>query len=229
VAVVDDRTILAEKSLQVSGSHATCILSLIREVLDCAASTVRDLDLIAVSSGPGSFTGLRIALSVAKGLSLAAAVPAVGVPTLEAIVRAKGPQAGLVCPVLDARKGEVYAAAYRWTGRSVVCVEEAVVLPAGDLPTWQPMANVVMGDGVAIYGDLWRERFNATVKLTPSSDIQGIGSSVAALGRHLLPCEGSASLHRLEPFYVRRPEAEIQLDRRLESGGSDQLHRRGEN
>src|SRR5262245_52075822 len=104
------------------GSHARTLLPLIDAALAAAGVGLRQLDLLAVSIGPGSFTGLRIGLSVAKGLALATGLPVVGVPTLEAYALHVGPRPGLICPVLDARKGEVYGAVFRWQGGESLCV-----------------------------------------------------------------------------------------------------------
>src|SRR5689334_18463142 len=104
------------------GSHARTLLPLIDNALAAARCELSDLDLIAVSIGPGSFTGLRIGLSVAKGLALATGLPAVGVPTLEAYANCAGARSGLLCPVLDARKGEVYGAAFQiGKGQALEC------------------------------------------------------------------------------------------------------------
>jgi tRNA threonylcarbamoyl adenosine modification protein YeaZ len=90
---------------------------LIDAVLAEADVRLADLARIAVSIGPGSFTGLRIGLSVAKGLALATGIPLVGVPTLEAYAHALGPAPDPIWPVLDARTGEIYAACFRWRRR----------------------------------------------------------------------------------------------------------------
>ena len=163
------------------GSHARTLLPLIDEVLAAGGVALRALDLLAVSIGPGSFTGLRIGLSVAKGLALATGLPVVGVPTLAAYADTAGPRPGLVCPVLDARKGEVYAAAFHWPEEPDRRRRgQAAALVASTAPTsrrcWSSMAECIVapvavtpaqcasvrapctlfGDGVDAYAGLWR-------------------------------------------------------------------------
>ena len=156
VGIVDADHVAAEQTLPMRGNHARTLLPLIDEVLAAAGMGVRDLGLLAVSIGPGSFTGLRIGLSVAKGLALATGLPVSGVPTLEAYARRAGPRPGLLCPVLDARKGEVYAAAFRWSGDEPVCVAAPVaVTPERFAASLRPPCTLV-GDGVDAYFELWR-------------------------------------------------------------------------
>ena len=115
VAVVAGDAILAELTMD-SRSHAASIVPLIEAVLQQAACTVEALDAIAVSAGPGSFTGLRVGLSVAKGIACATGARVVPIPTLEALAHVAPTAAGVVCPLLDARKGELYAACFERTG-----------------------------------------------------------------------------------------------------------------
>ncbi|OFV88917.1 MAG: tRNA (adenosine(37)-N6)-threonylcarbamoyltransferase complex dimerization subunit type 1 TsaB [Acidobacteria bacterium RBG_16_68_9] len=208
VGVVADDALLAERSLPASTSHAVSLLSLVGETLEAAGTTLRDLDLLAVSIGPGSFTGLRIGLSVTKGLALATGIPIVGVPTLEALAYALGPREGLVCPLLDARKQEVYAATFRWRGRRLECVRAATVLPPGVLAEQLIPPCTVAGDGVDAYGAVFHDRWGDQVELLPSSVAVPRGSVVAALGAERFARVGSDHTAGLEPAYVRPSEAE---------------------
>jgi tRNA threonylcarbamoyladenosine biosynthesis protein TsaB len=190
-----------------ASSHARTLLPLIDEVLSAAGVGLTDLDLLAVSIGPGSFTGLRIGLAVVKGLALATGTPVVGVPTLRAYALAVGVRPGMVWPVLDARKGEVYAGGYRWRdGELAEAVAPAAMDPAALAARLQPPCTLV-GDGVDAYGELWRAvRGLSQLRLgeRPPS-----GAVVARLGIALLAGEGAADLAALEPRYCRLSEAEL--------------------
>jgi tRNA threonylcarbamoyl adenosine modification protein YeaZ len=138
-----DGETVAEKSRAADGSHAVSLLSLIEEVLRDGSCTVRDLDAVAVSGGPGSFTGLRIGLSVAKGLAYATGARLIAVSTLEALARTVAHLDARICPVLDARKGELYAACFqssngllqRLTDDRLLTPEELLsLLDASNLP-----------------------------------------------------------------------------------------------
>src|SRR5438876_6200983 len=113
-ALLDGGLVVGEYTLDISLTHSERLMGTIDRLLTDAGWTVHDLEGLAVSVGPGSFTGLRIGLSTVKGLALALTIPIAAVPTLDAMAAAL-PFAELpVCPVIDARKGEVYASLYRW-------------------------------------------------------------------------------------------------------------------
>lgn len=206
--VTDAAAVLRQQPM--ASSHARTLLPLIDEVLAAAGVALSDVDLLAVSIGPGSFTGLRIGLAMAKGLALASGIPVVGVPTLEAYAAALGPRDGEVWPVLDARKGEVYAAGYRWVdGELEEISAPAALAPAALAATLLPPCTLV-GDGVDAYADLW----SAIPKITGLrlADHPPDGTVVARRGIALLAGDGAADLSVLEPRYCRRSEAELHRD-----------------
>lgn len=209
VGLVIDGTVVTEQSLSTTGNHAASLLPLIDEVLGRAACPVAVLDAIAVSSGPGSFTGLRIALSVAKGVAYATGARLVAVPTLEALARTVTDYEGVICPVLDARKGELYAAAFesRPTGLKRLTAD-ALVTPESLLEVL-PTPCVVLGDAVPRYGALLASRLGAAVTLLPFETHAPRGGIVALLGWERMQAGQTADLHQLEPFYIRPSEAEV--------------------
>jgi len=113
VAVVEAGAVLAERRLAAGRGHAEELVIAIAEALRDAGTELRALGAIGVSIGPGRFTGLRVGLSTAKGLSAVSGVPVRPVPTLEALARSAGGRGTLVAPALDARRGEVYGALFR--------------------------------------------------------------------------------------------------------------------
>ena len=113
LALVDQGNLVVESNPAPGETHSKTLLPRIREMLDDTGLEIRDLEFIAVGLGPGSFTGLRIGLAAVKGLAWAGGVPLVGVPTLDAMVQAITPDHLAACPVIDARKDQLYAAMYR--------------------------------------------------------------------------------------------------------------------
>ena len=113
VAVVDQDRLACEITTGPAGTHSTHLLSLIRTALELSEMELHGIDGLAVCVGPGSFTGLRIGVSTVKGLAFATAKPVAGVSSLEALAQPCLPWPHLICAMLDARKGEVYAARYR--------------------------------------------------------------------------------------------------------------------
>lgn len=205
--------VLAESSRRVSGSHAAHLLDLIEATLDQAQLCLEDIDLIAVSLGPGSFTGLRIALSTAKGLAMTTGAALVGVSTLEALATVAAPRGGRICPVLDARKGEVYAAHFAAAGDRVTRLFDDCAVAPRDLAAVVGGAPcTLVGDAVDVYRSLWAEILPVAT-LLPFSEVFPSGATVARLGVETLRDEGPAEVARLEPRYCRKSEAEIQAGR----------------
>jgi tRNA threonylcarbamoyladenosine biosynthesis protein TsaB len=203
--VTSDVTV--ERARPMASSHARTLLPAIDEVLAAAGIGLEAVDLFAVSVGPGSFTGLRIGLAVVKGLALATGKPAVGVPTLHAYALAVGPRPGMVWPVLDARKGEVYAAGYRWRGADLdEVVPPSALAPSTLAERLRPPCTLV-GDGVDTYGEHWSSV--AGLSQLRLADRPPSGAVVARLGTTLLGAAGAADLAALEPRYCRLSEAEL--------------------
>lgn len=202
-----DGAVLAERSLPAAPSHGLSLLPLLEEVLAGAGLGWRDLDGIAVSIGPGSFTGLRIGLSTAKGIGFAQRLPVVGVPTLHALARVADARAGWVCPLLDARKGEVYTALFQVQDAEATC---AVAECAVSLEAWLPRLPeqcTFLGDAVGMLAGRGGAHPGWTV--LPFDRFHPRGGVVAALGARRIAAGDGNDLAALEPFYVRPSEAEL--------------------
>jgi tRNA threonylcarbamoyladenosine biosynthesis protein TsaB len=129
VAIVDAGVVLAERRLAAGRGHAEELVIAIAEALRESATELRALGAIGVSIGPGRFTGLRVGLATAKGLSAVAGVPVRPVPTLEALARSGGGPGALVAPALDARRGEVYGALFRLGARPARLLDDRAEPP----------------------------------------------------------------------------------------------------
>jgi tRNA threonylcarbamoyladenosine biosynthesis protein TsaB len=211
VALVRDGTVLAEEAERTASSHAATLPRVTEAVLAAAGERPEAGDVVAVTIGPGSFTGLRIGLSFAKGLAFAGGLGIVGVPTLDAMALGAPAWSGRLCAALDARKREVYAALYERDGTRIVRLGEprAVAAPAlagalGEGP-W-----TVVGDAVDAYGDVFREALGARVTLLPPREHPPRASAVARLAAgRLASGAGTDDLATLAPAYLRPPEAEL--------------------
>lgn len=213
VGLVIDGVVAAEQSLSTTGNHAASLLPLIEDVLRRAACAVHALDAIAVSSGPGSFTGLRVGLSVAKGFACATGARLVAVPTLEALARTVMDRDSVICPVLDARKGELYAAAFAARdGQLQRLTADALVTPEA-LLDHLPTPCVVLGDAVERYGSVFQRRLGEGVTVLPFETHAPRGGVVALMGCERLQVGESVDLQQFEPFYIRPSEAEARAIR----------------
>jgi tRNA threonylcarbamoyladenosine biosynthesis protein TsaB len=228
IAVADDSAgLIAEVRLNVKSTHSERLMTEIDHVLQQSGLAIHDIDVFGVAIGPGSFTGLRIGLSTAKGFSYATGKPIVSVPTLEAFAWNFPYCRHPVCIMLDARKGEVYAALFQWTGDSFVkLMSEASVkveklmekITSGTLPLPSAKAGeegsvekqiVFAGEGALLYRNNIIARigekavFASPEKMIPSpANVASIGIKKALQGEFSEPVS-------LVPIYIRRSEAEI--------------------
>lgn len=202
VALLDDERVVGEYLLDVRVTHSERLMPAIDRLLGDAGWTVTTVQGLAVAVGPGSFTGLRIGLSAVKGLAWALGIPVAAVPTLDAMA-ASLPFAGLpVCPVLDARKGEVYCSLYRWDGVGMRREWDYLALPPGSLGERLTEPTVLLGDGAA-------QVPSRLGRLAPPHRRLPSAAAVGVLGLDRFRAGDTVSAAELSPFYLRPSEAEL--------------------
>jgi tRNA threonylcarbamoyladenosine biosynthesis protein TsaB len=208
VGVTYGEQILAEASNRATSNHTETLLPLIADILAQADLSLQDIEGIGVSIGPGSFTGLRIALGTAKGLAYATGQRVVGVPTLEALAHTVSDWEELVCTLLDARKREVYAALFqRGRGGDLVTVLPAQVSPLEKVLEQITVPCVFLGDGVETYGAAIQDYCGDQARLLPFTTYHPRGAIVAKLAWRRLSRDDADDIATLVPSYVRSPEA----------------------
>jgi tRNA threonylcarbamoyladenosine biosynthesis protein TsaB len=207
VALLRGRILLDEQHAA-PGHAAETLLPAIDNLLSRAGVKVSELEAFAVSIGPGSFTSLRVGIATVKGLALGRDCPVAPVPTLAALARVANTGNALVVPMLDARRGEVYAAAYTAGANPELVVEAGVYLPEELAARLEPPC-VLVGEGVAIVGEAIRAQLEGGVALLPAE--AGIPQArwVGALGAAQLARGESVPAGTLAPHYLRRAEAEV--------------------
>jgi tRNA threonylcarbamoyladenosine biosynthesis protein TsaB len=203
-----DGAVVAEQCEPAKGSHAVSLLPLIDAVLAAAGSSTADLDGIAISSGPGSFSGLRIGMSVAKGLAYAMRVPLLAVSTLEALARSVADHEDPICALLDARKHELYTACFDAPRRGWRRLTPDILVTPEALLRLLPPRCVMIGDALDTYGEFLRRALGARVTLLPFEHYSPRGAVVAQMGWEGLQRGETADLPELEPFYIRPSDAE---------------------
>jgi tRNA threonylcarbamoyladenosine biosynthesis protein TsaB len=195
-------------------NHAQFLLSLIDATLKAADLSLRDLSGFAVTIGPGSFTGLRIALSTVKGLAYGSDSPVIGISTLHASAARACDFNGFLCAILDARKQEIYGAFFsRWNGTlqrltpdAVMSLEQLVAalrgFDSGD-------SILLTGDGIKQYGELLTHHLGDRIRLQANGHRPTIASAVALLGEATLATNECGFASPAGPLYLRAPEAEL--------------------
>jgi tRNA threonylcarbamoyladenosine biosynthesis protein TsaB len=216
VAIVDEKTgLVAETRLNVKTTHSERLMSVIDHVLHQSEMDLESIDAFAVAIGPGSFTGLRIGLSTAKGLSYATGKPIVAVPTLEAFAYNFPYCSHPLCLMLDARKGEVYAAVFKWEGESFSRLIEDTSIGAEDLVRNLDGAVLFAGEGAVLYKqritEVMKDRavFASPEKMVPSP------ANVAVLGLARAVRGEFADVPSAVPRYIRKSEAEVKWSKRV--------------
>lgn len=211
VALVTEEKLLAEYTLQVKKTHSERLLPLIASVLEGAGIKAKDLDGIAVAAGPGSFTGLRIGVVTAKALGQALEVPLCGISTLEALAAQHPLFSGLICPLLDARRGQVYNALFSG-GRGVQRETEDRAVALSALLTElsaRREAVLFVGDAVKIHRQTLAETLGVRACFMPEESTICRAAAVARLGLRELQAGKGQTWHDLLPHYIRRAGAEI--------------------
>ena len=133
VAVIEDDILLAEYTVNYKKTHSQTLLPMLDEVVKMTELDLETIDAIAVAAGPGSFTGLRIGSATAKGLGLALKKPLIAVPTVDALAYNLYDVSGLICPIMDARRSQVYTGIYRFEEHKLVAVKQQWASPVTEL------------------------------------------------------------------------------------------------
>lgn len=218
VAVLEDDRLLAEYTINYKKTHSQTLLPMLDEIGRMIDLDLNTLDAIAVAAGPGSFTGLRIGAATAKGLGLALDKPLIGVPTVDALAYNLYDARQLICPVMDARRGQVYTGIYRFedgkmiiiTKQKAVKVEELI----GDLNALGQEV-IFLGDGVPVYADLIREKIEVPYSFAPAHVNKQRAGTVGALGMVLYQRGQVQSAAEHQPEYLRVSQAERERAARL--------------
>ncbi|MBO4283280.1 MAG: tRNA (adenosine(37)-N6)-threonylcarbamoyltransferase complex dimerization subunit type 1 TsaB [Clostridia bacterium] len=211
-AVLSDNEVLSAFSAGDAMTGSELLLPMAEDALRSAGMTMGDVDLFAVTAGPGSFTGVRIGVALVKGLAFGRGAVCLGVSTLEALAENVLPLSGLVCPVMDARRGEVYAALFdSHDGKTVRLLPDSA-LPASELAAtvardYPGRSVMLVGDGVAVAESAFRD---VGIEIVPLPDVL-LPHSAVSCGRvayRLAEAGGAVEADLLAPVYLRESQAE---------------------
>jgi tRNA threonylcarbamoyladenosine biosynthesis protein TsaB len=212
-AVVEDDHLLSECLAEPAGQLVERGVERVGEVLERASTRIEDLDGVAVSLGPGSFTGLRVGLAIAKGICFGRGLPLVGVPTLDAIAGALSDSVGYIIPVLDARRGEIYFSIYRSDGSAATRQSDYLVLPPDGVADrinrlGSETGILFAGNALARYGQALRSALSAPSTVASDECWEASAEVIGKLGLGLLDQGKTLDLATAEPLYIRPSEAE---------------------
>lgn len=205
VAVCEDSHCVGERSFEKGMRHGQALLPSLKEIFSELSWRPEDTDLIAVSHGPGSFTGLRIGITCAKTLAYVLEKPLVAVPTLDVLAENVTPGETPICPILDAKRKAVYACIYKPVNGAWERQTDFMAIEPHNLTPMLPKPVLIFGDGIPPYQEL----FQANGIIVGDSEL-GVARArvVARLGIQLYKKGGICDPFQLQPLYLRRPEAE---------------------
>jgi tRNA threonylcarbamoyladenosine biosynthesis protein TsaB len=212
-AVLDGNKIIGEFTLNNKVNHSETIMPIVESLMKMLDMALSSMDYIACSSGPGSFTGLRIGAATAKALAHGAKRPLVMVPTLDALAYNVLEKESLIIPIMDARRGQVYTAIYENNGKIIrksdyMNIEFTELLSKID----KGGKAVFLGDGIVNYEDLIKERGYAIAPLNMNMQRAG---SVALAASELIKEDKFSDYRDFELMYLRKPQAEREYEEKL--------------
>lgn len=209
VALLHNQQILKQLTAQDTQVVSNQLPTLVDRVLADAGLALRDVDGFAVTTGPGSFTGLRVGISLIKGFVLATEKPFVGVPTFDAMTASLHTGMEALCPVLDARKQEVYAARFRRQGDQWVREMEDRVLAPEDLCGLIDRPTLFTGTGATAYRELFQHRLGERFVTDPTAEVNCVGAGAALWAARRFDSQKRYDLSSLRIHYIRKSEAEL--------------------
>lgn len=221
VAVTTDGVLNAEYTINHKKTHSQTLLPMIDEICKTIELDMETVDAIAISGGPGSYTGLRIGSATAKGFGLALGKPIINVPTMDALAYNMFSSNYIVCPIMDARRGQVYTGIYRFRGTKMEIIKEQCIMMIDELIYELDkigMPVMFLGDGVDTQREKIENKMGTEHHYAPASMNRQKASSLAALAELYYKNGKYESAAEHKPEYLRISQAERELKEKMEKG-----------
>ncbi|MCR5748504.1 MAG: tRNA (adenosine(37)-N6)-threonylcarbamoyltransferase complex dimerization subunit type 1 TsaB [Lachnospiraceae bacterium] len=213
VAVLCDEVLRAEFSVCNKLTHSETLMPMVDKVINASGISLKDMDLIAVAEGPGSFTGLRIGAATAKGLAESVGCPLIGVPTVDALAQNISLFSGLIVPLMDARRNETYTGLYTFEKDELKVLRPQCAVPLVEILediNSRGIDTVFLGDGVEVFKDKIEEICSVPHIYSPVSVRLQRASSVAVLAEKRYKAGETGDPAGFTPVYLRVSQAERQ-------------------
>lgn len=210
-AVSDGDNILGEFTLSHKKTHSEKLMPLIEELMRELDIKLQDIDVIAVSEGPGSYTGLRIGAAIAKSMAFAANIPIVNIPTMMSLAGNIYDVDKLIVPIMDAKAGRVYTGIYKWENDNLVAVKEQFPCNLDELIALLNDCDesvIFNGDGSVNYKNIIEEKLNRKPLFAPSKFNYLNASTLSYIGYRMAERGDTVSASEFNPQYLRLSQAE---------------------
>lgn len=226
VAVVEDDVLIAEYTVNYKKTHSQTLLPMLDEIVKMTELDLNSVDAIAVAAGPGSFTGLRIGSATAKGLGLALKKPLVAIPTVEGLAYNIYDTQGIICPIMDARRKQVYTGIYRFEDHRLRVLEDQMAVPMEELISklnklGQPVT--FLGDGVSVFREMIRQELAVPFAFAPAHINKQRAAAIAALGLEYYREGKTQTAMEHVPDYLRVSQAERERAEKLKIENGENL------
>lgn len=211
VAVVEDDVMLAEYTVNYKKTHSQTLLPMLKEIADMIHLELSSIDAVAVAAGPGSFTGLRIGSATAKGLGLALDKPIIPVPTVDGLAYNLYGTDKLICPLMDARRNQVYTGIYEFREEKLQILEPQMAVAVTDIIeklNVRGRSVIFLGDGVPVYREILEREVKVPFYFAPAHLNKQRAGAVAVLGEKYFASGRAESADEHKPDYLRLSQAE---------------------
>ena len=211
VAIVEDDKLLAEYTINYKKTHSQTLLPMLDEIVNMTELDLMTIDAIAVSAGPGSFTGLRIGSATAKGLGMALKKPLISIPTLDGLAYNLYGTGDIICPLMDARRSQVYTGIYEFQGERLHAIEQRMAVSVQEITEKLNKLGrtvIFLGDGEPVYRDMIEEMMKVPYSLAPAHINKQRAGAVAALGIQYMQQGRTEPAAEHRPDYIRLSQAE---------------------
>ncbi len=215
-AVLSDGTIRAEFFVCNKLTHSETLLPMVDKAVDASGLALAEMDAVAVSKGPGSFTGLRIGSATAKGLAEAIGKPVIGVPTVDALAMNLPGFDGIIVPLMDARRNETYTGIYAFDGEDLTVLREQCAVPLRDILSdvnLRQQKTAFLGDGITVFADQIKKECSVPYMIAPADHRLQRASGVAVLAAKYYSEGKYSDASEYVPVYLRVSQAEREHDK----------------
>lgn len=215
-AVLEDDKLLGEINFNFGKAHSVILMSMVDYLLSSVHIDISEIDGFVASKGPGSFTGLRIGMATTKGLCFGSKKAFISVSTLDALAFNLAYSSGVICPIMDALRGNVYTALYTFKGEDLQRISEYMVIPIEELISKLKAYDTVnfIGDGIVKF----REILGASISdcnFAPVHLNTARASSLGEIGMKLLKAGNKEDINSCTPLYLRKSQAEREYDKKM--------------
>lgn len=219
VAIAEEDNLIGEYTIHHKKTHSQTLLPMLDEVVNMLQLDLATIDAIAIAAGPGSFTGLRIGSATAKGLGMALEKPLVEVPTVEALAYNLAYTQGIICPIMDARRGQVYTGIYAWEDGEFKVLEPQMAVSIEEIlqrVEQYKKPAIFLGDGVPVFRTNVLEALGAQALFAPAHVMRQRAAAVAVRALDYVREGRIVTAAEHKPDYLRLSQAERERQERQE-------------